>query len=82
MAEETVLVCDFAGCRKSAVNYRFWRGGERQAFALDLCDDHATPLLTFMEMATLKDLPVKPRQRMEVTLLQTTPKTAPLKKKP
>lgn len=82
MAREVVLICDFGhgACRKPASSYRVWRDGDRQALAMDLCDEHAGPLLAAVEGAQLVDLPTKPRQRMEVTKLLTTPKTAHLKK--
>jgi len=84
MAKQVVLICDHGDgeCGKPATSYRLWRDGDRQAATVDLCDEHAAPLLLLMDAAPLVDLPVKPRQRMELTRLQTTPKTAPLKKKP
>lgn len=83
MAKEVVLICDFdhGACRNPAKSYRVWTDGDRQARAIDLCDDHARPLLDLVEGAELVDLPNKPRQRLEVTKLNTTPKTAHLKKK-
>lgn len=82
MAKEVVLICDFGhgACRKPAVSYRLWRDGDRQARSVDLCDEHAAPLLQAVADAPLVDLPTKPRQRMEATKLLTTAKTAPLKK--
>lgn len=83
MARETVLICDFehGACRKPAKSYRVWADGDRQAWAIDLCEDHARPLLDIAEAGELVDLPTKPRQRLEVTKLKTTPATAHLKKK-
>lgn len=83
MAKETVLLCDSNGgaCRKPATNYRLWRDGEQKAWSVDLCDEHATPLLAVVDSADLVDLPSKSRVRMEVTKLRTTPATAHLKKK-
>ena len=82
MAREVVLLCDFehGTCRKPALSYRVWRDGDRQAWGVDLCDEHAAPLLTLVEGAPLVDLPVKPRQRMEATKLVTTSRTRPFKK--
>lgn len=83
MAKETILVCDLGQgtCKQSATSYRLWRDGDRQAWEVDLCDDHARPLLEVVAVGRQVDLPAKPRQRMEATKLLTTPKTAPLKKK-
>lgn len=83
MAKETVLLCDYAAksCRQPATNYKMWRDGEQKAWSVDLCDEHAAPLLAIIEGADLTDLPAKPRVRMEVTPLRTTPATAHLKKK-
>jgi hypothetical protein len=83
MAKHLVLLCDFdqGGCGKPAESYRLWRDGDTKAAAIDLCEEHAAPLLAVIEGAEQVDLPVKPRARMEVTKLLTTPKTAHLKKK-
>lgn len=83
MARETVILCDFGGgsCRNPAQSFRVWRDGDKQAAAIDLCDEHAKPLLDTVAGASLVDLPTKARLRMEVTPLKTTPKTAHLKKK-
>lgn len=83
MARETMTLCDFGGgtCRNPAVGYRLWLDGDKQAQAVDLCEEHAAPLLTILEWAEPADLPTKSRVRMEVTRLQTTPVTARLKKK-
>lgn len=83
MARETVVLCDFGGgtCRNPAESFRVWRDGDKQAAAVDLCAEHAKPLLDVLEGASLVDLPTKARVRMEVTKLVTTPKTAHLKKK-
>lgn len=83
MAKELVLTCDFdhGACRKAAHAYRLWRDGDSKAWAVDLCEEHAAPLLAVMEAGTEVDLPTKPRKAMEVTKLVTTPRTAHLKKK-
>lgn len=83
MATKTVLVCDFGpeGCSKEATSYRLFRDGDRQAWRVDLCEDHARPLLEAAKRGELVDLPTKPRVRMEATRLRTTPKTAHLKTK-
>lgn len=83
MARETLLICDFGRgtCRNVACSYRLWRDGDKQAWAVDLCDEHAAPMLTLIAEAPMVDLPSKPRMRMEVTKLKSTPKTAHLKKK-
>ena len=82
MAREIVTLCDFGhgACRKPASNYRLWRDGDKQALALDLCEEHAEPLLAVFGDAPLVDLPTRQRARMEVTKLVTTPKTRHLKK--
>jgi len=82
MARETMTLCDFdqGACRRVADTYRLWRDGDKQASAIDLCEEHAAPLLAVMQAGTLVDLPTKPRARMDVTKLVTTPKTAHLKK--
>jgi len=83
MAKETVLTCDFdhSTCRRLATRFKLWREGDKQSLAIDLCEEHAKPLLDIFEHATLTDLPTKPRARMEVTKLVATPKTQHLKKK-
>lgn len=83
MARETVTLCDFeqGACRRVADSYRLWRDGDKQASAIDLCEEHARPLLAIFEGTQSVDLPAKPRARMDVTKLVTTPKTAHLKKK-
>lgn len=83
MAKQTVLLCDFAQgtCRQPATSYRMWRDGEQKAWSVDLCDEHAAPLLAVVDGAPLVDLPLKQRVRMEVTKLRTTPATAHLKKR-
>lgn len=83
MARETVVLCDFGhtDCTMPAVSYRLWRDGETKAWAVDLCEKHAEPLLAIIDRADQVDLPTKSRQRMEVTKLLTTPRTAHLKKK-
>lgn len=82
MSRETTILCDFesGACKRTANSYRVWRDGDKQAWAVDLCDEHARPLLDLVERAELVDLPVKPRVRMEVTKLKTTDRTAHLKK--
>lgn len=82
MARETVTLCDFeqGACRRVADSYRLWRDGDKQARTVDLCEEHAAPLLTVFEGARETDLPTKPRARMDVTKLVTTPKTARYKK--
>lgn len=81
MARREVLVCDSSEtCERNATCYKVWRDGERQAWSIDLCDEHAAPLLAILEGAEQVDLPTKPRVRMEVTSLKTTPRTRPLKK--
>jgi hypothetical protein len=83
MARETVLLCDFdqGGCRRPATRYTLWRDGDAKAWAIDLCEEHAAPLLSVTDWAELVDLPTRARTRMEVTKLVTTPKTAHFKKK-
>lgn len=83
MAKETVLRCDAGqgACKQSATCYRVWRDGDRQAYEVDLCNEHARPLLEVVEQGRLVDLPAKPRRAMEATKLVTTPATAHLKKK-
>lgn len=83
MAREIVLLCDFGqgACRLPATSYRLWRDGDSKASAVDLCEEHAAPLLAIIEGTEQVDLPTKSRSRMEVTTLLITPKTAHLKKK-
>lgn len=82
MATKTVRVCDFdeGTCASPVQEYRVWRDGDRQAWMLDLCDEHARPLLAIVEKAVKTDLPTKSRVRMEPTQLRTTDKTRHLKK--
>ena len=81
MAEKVLRVCDYGegSCSNPALTFRVWRDGERQAWTLDLCEVHASPLLALVDGAERTDLPVKPRVRMEPTRLRTTAKTAHLK---
>lgn len=82
MAVTQVRVCDFdeGACIRPATCYKVWRDGDRQAWTVDLCDEHAIPLLVIVAKAERVDLPVKPRVRLEPTALKTTTKTRPLKK--
>lgn len=83
MATQTVKVCDFGhgACQRPAMSYRVWRDGDSKASAVDLCEEHAEPLLALIELApALVELPTKPRVRMEVTRLRATEKTKHLKK--
>lgn len=81
MAEKTLRVCDVDGgtCSEEAKTFKIWLDGERQAWSVDLCADHASPLLALVEVAELTDLPTKPRVRMEPTRLRPTSNTAHLK---
>lgn len=84
MAKHEVFVCDMAGhggCLGLVDNFTMWRQSDRQAVAVDLCEEHAAPLITVMKVGSVVDLPVKPRARMERTALKTTPATAHLKKR-
>jgi hypothetical protein len=83
MAKATVLLCDHGSrsCKQPATNYKLWRDGEQKAWTVDLCDEHAAPLLAVVDGADLVELPTKQRVRMEVTTLRTTQATAHLKKK-
>lgn len=82
MATQTIRVCDFdeGSCQRNATCYKVWRDGDRQAWTVDLCEEHAAPLLAIVERAERTDLPVKPRVKMEPTPLRTTQATRPLKK--
>jgi hypothetical protein len=82
VATKTIRLCDFpdSPCSKEATSYRLWREGDRHALAIDLCDEHAEPLNRMFAKAEQTDLPVKPRVKMEVTRLRSTPATRPLKK--
>ena len=83
LAKQTILLCDHGDrtCRQPATSYRLWRDGDRQAWSIDLCDDHASPLLELVAHAELVELPARHRVRMEVTTLKTTAQTLPLKKR-
>lgn len=84
MARETLLICDFdsGSCRKPAKSYRLWIDGDRQAWAVDLCEEHSALMLAIaVDVGKRVDLPSKPRKGMEVTTLQATSRTAHLKKK-
>jgi hypothetical protein len=82
MAQHTVRVCDFesGACQAIATCYKVWREGERQAWSVDLCEEHAQPLLLLLAVAERSDLPTKPRVKMEATKLRTTASTRPFKK--
>ena len=83
MTRQTIVVCDGnAGlCKQPATNYRVWHEGDSTATSIDLCDEHAAPLVAVLQAGTEVALPSRPRSRMEVTRLKTTAKTSPLKKK-
>lgn len=83
MARETLTLCDFnhSDGRRPATTYRLWCDGATKARTVDLCDEHAEPLLAIFKDAQEVELPTKPRRSMEVTKLVTTAKTAPLKKR-
>lgn len=82
MARREVLVCDLEDdtCEGVVTCYKLWRDGDRQAWARDLCEHHASPLLAIVDGADKVDLPSKQRVRMEPTRLRTTDKTKPFKK--
>ena len=82
MAVHQVRVCDFdeGSCQRNATCYKVWRDGDGQAREVDLCEEHAQPLLAVIERGRAVDLPTKPRVRMERTELRTTERTRPLKK--
>jgi hypothetical protein len=82
MAVTQVRVCDFdeGACQRNATCYKVWRDGDSQAWSVDLCEEHAAPLLAIVERAERVDLPTKPRVRLEPTPLKTTAKTRHLKK--
>ena len=82
MARREVLVCDFESeaCQGNATCYKVWADGDRQAWSIDLCDTHASPLLGIVERAERVDLPLRPRVKVEPTALTTTDKTRHLKK--
>jgi hypothetical protein len=83
VVRETLLLCDFGqgSCRQRAHSYRVWRDGDKTAWALDLCDEHAEQLLLLVRTAEKVELPTKQRVKLEATQLRTTSKTAHLKKK-
>lgn len=80
MAVKTVRVCDVDGCKQPAIGYRVYRDGDREALGLDLCDEHAAPIVALLEAAKPMPFPAKPRVTMTPTRLRTTPETKPLKK--
>ena len=82
MAVTSVRVCDFdeGGCARPATCFKVWRDGDRQSWTVDLCEEHAAPLLAIVANAERSDLPVRPRVKLEPTVLKTTAKTRPLKK--
>lgn len=82
MAKREILVCDFedATCEGNATCYKVWADGDRQAWSVDLCSTHASPLLAIVERAERTDLPSKPRVKVEATPLRTTDRTQRFKK--
>lgn len=82
MAVTQVRLCDFddGACQRNATCYKVWRDGDKQAWSVDLCEEHAAPLLVIVAKAERVDLPVRPRVKLEATPLKTTAKTQPLKK--
>lgn len=82
MARKMMVLCDFetGTCTSPATSYALWKVGEAEAFFMDLCDEHAKPLLAMFEPASKGPLPSKPRRRRQVTELVATPRTAHLKR--
>lgn len=82
MVRTTLVLCDFddGSCQRPATCYKVWKDGDRQAWTIDLCDDHAKPLLAIVDGAERSDLPAKPRVKLEATTLRTTDQTKHLKK--
>ena len=82
MAKREIRICDFedATCAGNATCYKVWSDGDRQAWSIDLCETHASPLLAIVERAERTDLPTKQRVRVEPTELRVTDKTRHLKK--
>ena len=83
MAKRELLVCDGdnGSCQQEAVSFILWQEGAKQAWSVDLCPEHAQPLLDLVENAQLVNLPTRQRVRMEVTPLKATEKTRHLKKR-
>lgn len=81
MAKREILVCDFEDttCQGNATCYKVWADGDRQAWSIDLCEHHASPLLAIVEGAERTDLPSRTRVKVEPTALKTTDKTRHLK---
>lgn len=81
MARKVVVLCDFGpgSCQGNVTTFRLWREGERQAWSVDLCVEHAKPLELVIAEAEPSDLPTKPRVRMEPTKLRVTDRTKHLK---
>lgn len=82
MAKREILVCDFESeaCQGNATCYKVWADGDKQAWTVDLCDHHASPLVAIVANAERTDLPVRARVKLEATALKTTDKTRHLKR--
>jgi hypothetical protein len=82
MVRTTIVLCDFGqgACQQPATCYKVWKDGDRQAWEIDLCDEHASALLVIVDGAERSDLPSKPRVKLEPTILRTTDQTKHLKK--
>ena len=85
MSQFETRVCDYPSgksfCGQEAVSYVIWKDGSRQAVIVDLCGKHAERLETFITLGKPIDLPARPRAKMELTKLRTTPATRRFKKR-
>lgn len=86
MAQFELRVCDYpsgkTSCGQEAVSFYIWKDGARQAVSVDLCEKHAERLEHIIEVGEPVDVPARPRAKMELTKLRTTPATRKLKKRP
>ena len=82
MAVRQILVCDFESeaCQGNATCYKVWADGDKQAWTVHQCEQHASPLLAIVEHAERVELPSRSRVKLEPTALRTTDKTRHLKK--
>jgi hypothetical protein len=68
-------------CQGRIKAWRFWHEGDAEALEVQLCREHAQPLLELRRVADRQPLPTRPRNAMVPTRLRVVRETRHLKKK-
>ncbi len=82
MAKHVLVICDLsdAHCSGEVETYKLWHDPQARALSIDICENHAKPVLEIFSAGHDEPLPPKPRQKMEPTKLKTTKQTRQLKR--